>query len=78
MAMVSPNAAFCAPHLDDDDDYDDDEYKKKRVESFLRRSDLPEARTLVGEWCRCWLGEYHWWIGSWTGEIKLDSSLKIA
>lgn len=31
MAMVTPNAAFCAPHLDDDDDYDDDEYEKKKA-----------------------------------------------
>lgn len=49
MAMGSPKAAFCAPHLDDDDDYDDDEYEKKkknRDESFLRRSDLPEGETM--------------------------------
>ena len=33
MAMVSLNAAFCAPHLDDDDDDDDDddEYEKKKA-----------------------------------------------
>jgi hypothetical protein len=51
MAMVSPNAAFCAPHLDDDDDdYEDDEYerkKKARLSLFLRRSDLPEGERIA-------------------------------
>jgi hypothetical protein len=49
MAMVSPNAVFCAPHLDDDDDDDAmmNMKKKKRDESFLRRSDLPEGERIA-------------------------------
>lgn len=59
MAMVSLNAAFCTPHLDDDDDDNDDEYerKKKRVESFLRRSDLPEVERMES-WSTSQSGTY--------------------
>jgi hypothetical protein len=37
MAMGSPNAAFCALHLDDDNDYDDDEYEKKASQVFFKK-----------------------------------------